>query len=149
MNKRSTVLIVAIVCLLMLPVVTFAQLPTPTYGWNLGNTLEPPCGEGCWNNPRVTQELIDAVAAAGFNTIRIPVAWNSHANQTTYEIDSDWLARVQEVVGWCYAANLYVIINSHWGQRLAGHRHRRNRGFDDQREGGRLLGTDRKHLHQL
>jgi hypothetical protein len=58
--------------------------------------------------------LIDAVAAAGFNTIRIPVAWNSHANQSTYVIDSAWLARVQEVVDYCYNANLHVIINSHW-----------------------------------
>src|SRR5271157_2263947 len=23
-------------------------LPNPTYGWNLGNTMEAPCGAGCW-----------------------------------------------------------------------------------------------------
>ncbi len=114
LNKTIRFICFSIVCLLMLPAVTFAQLPTPTYGWNLGNTLEPPGGEGTWNNPPATQELINAVAAAGFNTIRIPVAWNSHANQSTYVIDSAWLARVQEVVDYCYAANLHVIINSHW-----------------------------------
>jgi aryl-phospho-beta-D-glucosidase BglC (GH1 family) len=113
MNERLNALIVANVCLLMLPVVTFAQLPTPTYGWNLGNTLEPPCGEGCWG-PTATQALINAVADAGFNTVRIPCAWDSHANQTTYVIDPTYMARVKQVVDWCYARNLYVIINCHW-----------------------------------
>ncbi|HUJ08636.1 MAG TPA: cellulase family glycosylhydrolase [Verrucomicrobiae bacterium] len=97
----------------MLPLGAFAQLPTPTYGWNLGNTLEPPCGEGCWGPP-ATQALINGVANAGFNTIRIPCAWDSHANQSTYQIDPAFMARVKQVVDWCYATNLYVIINDHW-----------------------------------
>jgi hypothetical protein len=97
----------------MLPLGAFAQLPTPTYGWNLGNTLEPPCGEGCWGPP-ATQALINGVANAGFNAIRIPCAWDSHANQSTYQIDPAFMARVQQVVDWCIARNLYVIINDHW-----------------------------------
>jgi regulation of enolase protein 1 (concanavalin A-like superfamily) len=97
----------------MLQVGAFAQLPTPNYGWNLGNTLEPPCGEGCWGPP-ATQALINGVTNAGFNTIRIPCAWNSHANQTTYQIDSTYMARVKQVVDWCLARNLHVIINCHW-----------------------------------
>ena len=47
------------VCLMLFPLGVSAQLPTPTYGWNLGNTLEPPCGEGCWGPP-ATQALINA-----------------------------------------------------------------------------------------
>ncbi len=111
--KRLTPKIIALACLLMLPLAAFSQLPSPTYGWNLGNTLEPPGGEGSWG-PAATQSLINGVANAGFNTVRIPVAWNSHANQTTYQIDATWMARVKQVVDWCYARNLYVIINSHW-----------------------------------
>ncbi|HLP08785.1 MAG TPA: cellulase family glycosylhydrolase [Opitutaceae bacterium] len=90
-----------------------AQLPTPTYGWNLGNTLEPPAGEGAWG-PAATQALINSVADAGFNTVRLPVAWDSHANQSTLQIDSAWMARVKQVVDWCYARNLYVVLNIHW-----------------------------------
>lgn len=113
MNRKLSSAICAIACLLLLPVTAFGQTPTPTYGWNLGNTLEPPCGEGCWG-PAATQNVINAVANAGFNTVRIPVAWNSHANQSTYQIDAAWMARVKQVVDWCYARNLYVIVNSHW-----------------------------------
>ena len=100
-------------CLLVLPLGAFAQLPTPTFGWNLGNTLEPPCGEGCWGPP-ATQSLINGVAHAGFNAIRIPCAWDSHANQSTHQIDPVFMARVKQVVDWCLATNLYVIINDHW-----------------------------------
>ena len=113
MNGPFNVSFLAIVCLLMLPLGAFAQLPTPTYGWNLGNTLEPPCGEGCWGPP-ATQALINQVASAGFNAVRIPCAWDSHANQSTYQIDPVYMARVQQVVGWCLATNLHVIINDHW-----------------------------------
>ena len=113
MRKQSTALIVGITCTFMLPAVASAQLPANTYGWNLGNTMEPPTGEGTWNCPPATQELIDSVAAAGFNTVRIPVAWDSHADGDMV-IDPVWMDRVQEVVDYCYANDLYVIVNSHW-----------------------------------
>lgn len=110
--KRSTP-VLTLVLLVLLPALAPAQLPTPTYGWNLGNTLEPPSGEGTWG-PAATQNLINAVADAGFNVVRLPVAWDSHANQSTYQIDPAWMARAKQVVDWCYAKNLHVIINCHW-----------------------------------
>jgi aryl-phospho-beta-D-glucosidase BglC (GH1 family) len=59
--------------------------------------------------------MINSVAAAGFNTIRIPVAWNSHASQTApYTINPFWMNRVKEVVDWSLDAGLTVVINSHW-----------------------------------
>ncbi len=85
-----------------------------TVGWNIGNSLEVPDGETAWGNPLVSQTLIDAVSAAGFNTIRIPCAWDSYADETTHEIDSDWLARVKEVIDYCYENDMYVILNAHW-----------------------------------
>jgi len=105
--------IVALFLFMLLPALALAQLPTPTYGWNLGNTLEAVPNEGSWG-PAATQSLINAVADSGFNVIRLPVAWDSHANQSTYTIDPAWMARVKQVVDWCYAKNLTVIVNCHW-----------------------------------
>ncbi len=102
----------AISSLLLLAPSTFAQLPTPTYGINIGNTLEAPCGDGCWN-PVLQQSVVNQYAASGFNAVRIPVHWDSHANQTTLVIDPAWMARVKQVVDWCLARNMAVIINQH------------------------------------
>ena len=87
--------------LLALPLAASAQtLPTAPQvagqiklGWNLGNTLEAQCGETAWGNPQVTQQLINAVKAAGINAIRLPVAWDCHANKSTGQIDAAWMSR--------------------------------------------------------
>lgn len=99
-------------CLLLWPTLTFAQLPTTTYGWNLGNTMEPPGGVGTWNNPAPTQALINEVAAAGFNTIRIPCAWASNADRQN-NISPTYMAQVKQVVDWSRAAGLTVVLNNH------------------------------------
>ena len=84
-------------------------------GWNLGNSLESPGDETAWGNPVVTQSLIDSVKAAGINAIRIPCAWNSHIeNVTTCKVSASWLARVKEVVDYCFKNNMYVILNIHY-----------------------------------
>ncbi len=86
-----------------------------TVGWNLGNTLEAQCGETAWGNPVVTQSFVNSVKAAGFNAIRLPVAWNCHTNPAgSNTIDSAWMARVKQVVDYAIGQNLYVIINIHW-----------------------------------
>jgi len=84
-------------------------------GWNLGNSLEVPGGETLWGNPKVSQRLIDSIYKAGFNAIRLPCAWNSYIeNAITCRIKESWLARVKEVVDYCYKNNMYVLINIHW-----------------------------------
>lgn len=82
-------------------------------GWNLGNALEAIGGETAWGNAKTTQALIDAVAAAGFKTVRIPVAWQQYTDASG-TIQASWLARVTEVVGYAHKAGLYAIINVHW-----------------------------------
>lgn len=87
-------------------------------GWNLGNTFD--CynykdyasdGETAWGNPKTTKEMIDAVKAAGFNAVRVPVTWGEHMNGDT--IDSAWLDRVHEVVGYVLDNGMYCIVNVH------------------------------------
>lgn len=85
-------------------------------GWNLGNSLEAmgPGNETAWSNPVVTQQLINSVKAAGFDTIRIPVAWSAFSNASNYTIDPAWLNRVAQVVNYALNADMYVILNEHW-----------------------------------
>ena len=83
-------------------------------GWNLGNSLDAPDGETAWGNPKVTPDLLRAVAKAGFGLVRIPITWARHTGPAPdFVIDSSWLERVDEVVGYARSAGLYAIINVH------------------------------------
>ena len=83
-------------------------------GWNLGNTLDANEGETSWGNPQTTHEMIDAIAAAGFDLLRIPITWEQHFdNDTDYTINAEWMARVTEVVNYAVDNDMYVIINCH------------------------------------
>lgn len=89
-------------------------------GWNLGNTLEA-CEKGSeekmgtesetyWGNPYTSKELIEAVRAAGYSSVRIPVTWAQHLDES-YRIDRAWLRRVKEVVDLVLDSGMYAIIN--------------------------------------
>ena len=77
------------------------RTPTPTLaavstaelgkGWNIGNTLESlndygvphtTSQETVYGNPVVNQQLLNAVAAAGFKSVRIPVEWAQYMAAT-------------------------------------------------------------------
>ncbi|MCD8188506.1 MAG: cellulase family glycosylhydrolase [Ruminococcus sp.] len=87
-------------------------------GWNLGNTFD------CWNvngavetgwgNLKTTQAMIDTIHDYGFDSVRIPITWYEHTDSSTYDIDDDYLARIKEVIDYCYNNDMYVIINMHW-----------------------------------
>ena len=87
-------------------------------GWNLGNTLDS-CdyseyatdGETAWGNPKTTKKMIDTVKKAGFNAVRVPVTWSDHLSGDT--IDSAWLDRVEEVIGYVLDNGMYAIVNVH------------------------------------
>lgn len=96
---------------------TAAQLASKIkIGFNIGNTLEAMGGksETYWGNPKITKEFVAFVKQSGFSAVRLPVSWDQYANQTTAEIDPNWLNRVKEVVQYCVDNNLYVIVNIHW-----------------------------------
>ena len=82
-------------------------------GWNLGNSLEAIGGETNWGNAAATQAMLNAVKAAGFNSVRIPMSWKQYADSND-NIRADWMARVTEVVNYARNAGLYAIINIHW-----------------------------------
>lgn len=83
-------------------------------GWNLGNTMDAPGGETAWGNPVTTKEMIDFVADAGFDVIRIPTTWAEHIDDADgYKIDEEWLARVHEIVDYAFDNGMYVILNTH------------------------------------
>ena len=105
-------------------------------GINLGNTMEayeatgceqisfewiPTLGENtpsdyetCWGEPVTTKEMIDGMRDAGFSTVRIPVFWgNMMENDGTWTINSDYIARVREIVDLCLDDGLYAVVNIH------------------------------------
>jgi aryl-phospho-beta-D-glucosidase BglC (GH1 family) len=57
--------------------------------------------------------LIDSVAEAGFNTIRIPVSWGQYTTGSDYQIPDFFMSRVKEVVDYAIANDMYVILNTH------------------------------------
>lgn len=105
-------------------------------GLNLGNTMEaynsggcetieyewiPTCGsntpfdyEKQWGASITTQETIDGIKEAGFDTVRIPVFWgNMMENDGTYTINPEYMARVRAIVDYAQNAGLYTVINIH------------------------------------
>lgn len=88
-------------------------------GWNLGNTLDSNAktsvemaAETSWGSPMITEEMIDDIKKAGFNTIRIPVTWHTHVDENL-QISEYWAGRVKEIVDYAYNRKMYVIINIH------------------------------------
>ena len=101
------------------------------FGWNLGNTLDvcqadrdgdgvvnehvdegEKVDETLWGNPPATKELFEALKESGIKSVRIPVTWRDHMDEN-YKVDEEWMNRVEEVVGYAYDLDMYVILNIH------------------------------------
>jgi len=104
-------------------------------GWNMGNHFdayyngswagdrEGYPSETAWQPNLATQALFDAVKAAGFTSVRIPVSWlRTIGEAPDYAIEESWINRVYEVVQFAHNAGLKVIINMH---------HDENHGLDN------------------
>jgi len=106
---------------------TMALVKDMGLGINLGNTFESNgdwivgttvnAYETAWGSPTITKEMIDGYASAGFKTVRIPVAWSNLMTGNnpggTYTVSTALLNRVEEVVNWVLADNMYAIVNIH------------------------------------
>ncbi len=97
-------------------------------GINLGNTMEaygrpkfgtsgsPDDYETFWGQPATTQGIVSAFKKAGFDSLRIPVAWTNTMSfeKGDYTISDAYLNRVGEIINYALKANMYVMINDHW-----------------------------------
>ena len=97
-------------------------------GINLGNTMEAygrkslgitarvTAYETFWRQPVTTREMIRIMKAAGFDTLRIPVAWTNAMNfeYGDYTIGKNYLRRVGEIIGYALEEDMFVIVNDHW-----------------------------------
>ncbi|HEY4157835.1 MAG TPA: glycoside hydrolase family 5 protein [Polyangiaceae bacterium] len=82
-------------------------------GVNIGNTLDNTTSwETGWGNPRISKAYVQALAALGFKTVRVPVAWDTYA--VDGRIQPEKLARVGEVVDWITRAGMFCVLNIHW-----------------------------------
>ncbi len=97
-------------------------------GINLGNTMEAygrsSLGTGAavrsyetfWGQPVTTKEMIAGMKEAGFDTLRIPIAWTNAMNFESgdYTIREEYLDRVEEIICYALESDMHVIINDHW-----------------------------------
>ena len=97
-------------------------------GINLGNTMEaagaywlgynakPEQYETSWGQPVTTKKIFEAMKDAGFDSVRIPVAWTSTMDWRNgdFKINDDFMDRVKTLVDWALDAGLIVMINDHW-----------------------------------
>ena len=87
-------------------------------GVNFGNMLEAP-NEGEWGL-FVQEEYFDLVKEAGFDFVRLPVRWNTHANQEwPYTIDPAFFVRVDGIVNWAVERDLTIIVDFHHYEEMA------------------------------
>jgi len=81
-------------------------------GINLGNALEAP-QEGEWGVV-LEERYFQLIADQGFNSIRIPIRWSSHAGQSEpYTIATAFFDRVDWALENTLSRNLLVVINFH------------------------------------
>jgi endoglucanase len=80
--------------------------------------LEAP-NEGEWGLT-VQEEYFDLIKEAGFDFVRLPVRWSTHADESTpHTIDPAFFTRVDEVVNWALERDLTVIVDFHHYEEMA------------------------------
>ena len=90
----------------------FAQNKLFGRGVNLGNALEAP-KEGEWGMV-LQEEYFRLIKEAGFDSVRIPIRWSTHAGQTPpYTIEPAFFERVDWAVNLAIQNDLQVVINMH------------------------------------
>lgn len=95
------------------------RAPTPPFRSciNLGNALEAP-NEGAWGY-FVRQRDLATIRKAGFDAIRLPVAFTNYVGPAPhYRIEPRLLKRVDQVLDWAEAEQLIVLLDLHHVDRV-------------------------------
>jgi endoglucanase len=99
------------------PVDAFEHLKQLGRGVNFGNALEAP-NEGEWGMT-LEERFFDLVKEGGFNTIRLPTRWSSHAlTDAPYTIDEAFFERVDWAVDNATQRGLNIVVNMHHYEEL-------------------------------
>ena len=84
-----------------------------TPGINIGNTFDSTVHwETGWGSPLITKEYIQSLARAGFKTVRLPVAWDTFADNG--RITPQQFQRIDELVNWITESGMFCVLNIHW-----------------------------------
>lgn len=79
---------------------------------NLGGALEAP-QEGSWGYT-IRPDDLERIALAGFDTVRLPVAWSEHTSfRSPYRIDPRFFNRIDQVIREALSEDLTVILDVH------------------------------------
>ena len=79
-------------------------------GFNLGKTFSQTLSDNLDINKM--KKRVDAAYMAGFNTIRIPVQWSTHMDESGNIAKDDVILELEEIVEYCIDKDLYVILGS-------------------------------------
>lgn len=81
-------------------------------GINIGNALDAPKGVS-WG-VELKEEYFDAIKAAGFDSIRLPVRWSAYASlEAPYTIDPAWFAKVDWAIDQAIKRGLPIVVDLH------------------------------------
>jgi endoglucanase len=95
-------------------------------GINLGNALDALAGHE--HELRLRRRYFDQIKACGFDTVRLPVAWSAHAEESApYTIGQAFFRRVDRALDEALERRLNVVLDVH-------HYHELNRAPDEQTE---------------
>lgn len=89
-----------------------AEWISKSRGVNLGNGLEDTKGD-VWRRYPLDEDF-DKIRSLGFNLVRIPVNWAAHSGRARpYEIEPEFLLRVDHVVRLALSKGLLVVLDFH------------------------------------
>jgi len=94
------------------PIDPFAQARRLGRGVNLGNALE--AHRGAEGTMEIKEQYLQLIAAAGFDTIRVPIRWTSYAlDKPPYTVEEAFFQEIDRVIESGLQQGLNVVIDMH------------------------------------